>query len=172
MCTESRRDRTGEAGIQIHPLSQSIGAEIRGIDLAGPLSDEHFGAIYQAWLDHQVLLFRDQHLTDPQMVAFSQRFGELDLAPIPGHGRAFVEGIPEMFVISNVVEGGQKIGSLGDGECLWHTDMAYAAVPPKASCLYALEVPDAEGDTGFLNMYAAYETLPAALRDRIQGHTI
>jgi taurine dioxygenase len=172
MSAKSKSDRAGNGTIQILPLSQGIGAEIRGIDLAGPMSDAQFGAVYQAWLDHQVLLFRKQKLMDPQMVAFSQRFGDLDLAPIPGHGRAFVEGIPEMFVISNVVEGGRKIGSLGDGECLWHTDMAYTEVPPKASCLYALEVPDAEGDTGFLNMYDAYETLPDALRARIRGRSI
>lgn len=172
MSTEAKNDPAVGGGIQVRPLTPGIGAEIQGIDLAGPMSGEKFAAVYRAWLDHQVLLFRDQQLADPQMVAFSRRFGDLDLAPIPGHGRAFVEGIPEMFVISNVIEGGRKIGSLGDGECLWHTDMAYAAVPPKASCLYALEVPDAEGDTGFLNMYAAYESLPDALRARIRGRTI
>ena len=158
--------------LQILPLSEDIGAEIRGLDLGQPMSDAVFGAVYQAWLDHQVLLFRGQSLTDPQMIDFSRRSGDLDLAPIPGHGKAFVEGIPEMFVISNVIEGGRKIGSLGDGECLWHTDMAYTEVPPKASCLYSLEVPEAEGDTGFLNMYAVYETLPDDLKRRIEGRTI
>lgn len=160
--------RAGNDGIGIQPLSDDIGAEIRGVDLSRPLSDGDFARIYQAWLDHLVLLFRNQDLTDPQLIAFSRRFGPLDLAPIPGHGRAFVEGLPEMFVVSNVVENGRRIGSLGDGECHWHTDMAYAEVPPKASCLYALEVPAAEGDTGFLNMYAAYETLPASLKRRIE----
>lgn len=158
--------------MRVRPLSDEIAAEIQSVDLSRPLDDDVFAAIYNAWLEHHVLLFRDQDLTDPQMIAFSRRFGELDLAPIPGHGRAFVEGLPEMFVISNVVEDGRPIGSLGDGECLWHTDMAYTPAPPKASCLYALEVPEAEGDTGFLNMYAAYETLPASLRDRIAGRTI
>lgn len=158
--------------IRVSPLAESIGAEVRGVDLRQPISDAEFVQVYQAWLDHQVLLFRDQTITDPQMIEFSRRFGELDLAPIPGHGRAFVEGIPEMFVISNVIEDGRKIGSLGDGECLWHTDMAYTEVPPKASCLYSLEVPEDQGDTGFLNMYDAYETLPGALRAQITGRTI
>lgn len=162
-----------EAGdIVIEPLSSDIGAQIRGVDLSVPMNDSVFATIYQAWLDHQVLLFRDQIITDPQMIAFSRQFGDLDLAPIPGHGRAFVEGIPEMFVISNVIEEGRKIGSLGDGECLWHTDMAYTEVPPKASCLYSLEVPDGEGDTGFLNMYAVYESLPNELKKRIEGRLI
>lgn len=158
--------------VMIEPLSSDIGAEVRGVDLGYSMNDAVFATIYRAWLDHQVLLFRDQNITDPQMIAFSRRFGDLDLAPIPGHGRAFVEGIPEMFVISNVIKDGKKIGSLGDGECLWHTDMAYTEVPPKASCLYSLEVPNAQGDTGFLNMYAAYETLPGELKKSIKGQTI
>ena len=158
--------------VEIVPLTEQIGAEIHGADLSQSMSETLFAAIYRAWLDHHVLLFRDQSLTDPQMIAFSRRFGDLDLAPIPGHGRAFVEGLPEMFVISNVVEDGLNIGSLGDGECLWHTDMAWTPVPAKASCLYALEVPEAQGDTGFLNMYAAYDTLPPELRAQIQGRTI
>lgn len=157
---------------RVAPISADIGAEIQGVDLALPMSDATFGVIYQAWLDHHVLLFRDQQITDPQMIAFSRRFGDLDLAPIPGHGRAFVEGLPEMFVISNVIEDGRKIGSLGDGECLWHTDMAYTPVPPKASCLYALEVPDGEGDTGFLNMYAVYDSLPDKVKEQIEGRSI
>ena len=158
--------------IEVHPLSDRIAAEIGGVDLAAPMSDAVFERIYQAWLDHQVLRFRGQSITDPQMIAFSRRFGELDVAPVAGHGRAFVEGLPEMFVISNVVENGTPIGSLGDGECLWHTDMSYASIPPKASCLYSLEVPEGQGDTGFLNMYHACETLPEALRKRVEGRTI
>lgn len=165
-------NRPSGDGVQAVPLTEDIGVEIRGVDLSQPMSDAAFGEIYGAWLSHQVLLFRDQNITDDDLVAFSGRFGTLDMAPIAGHGRAFVEGIPELFIISNVIEDGTPIGSLGDGECLWHTDMSYRAVPPKASCLYSLEVPDAEGDTGFLNMYTAYETLPAGLREQIEGRTI
>ena len=160
------------ANIEVLPLPGDIGVEIRGIDIAQPLDDATFATIYRAWLDHLVLLFRGQSIDDPQMVAFSRRFGNLDFAPISGHGKAFVEGIPEMFVISNVKENGRNIGSLGDGECLWHTDMAYTDIPPKASCLYSLEVPDGEGDTGFLNMYTAYEKLPDGLKGKIEGRTI
>ena len=158
--------------IEVRPLSGEIAAEIGGVDLAAPMSDAVFDRIYRAWLDHQVLRFRNQAITDPQMIAFSRRFGELDLAPVPGHGKTFVEGLPEMFVISNVVENGTPIGSLGDGECLWHTDMSYTPIPPKASCLYSLEVPEGEGDTGFLNMYHACETLPDPLRTQVEGRTI
>lgn len=159
-------------GFEVRPVSPGVGAEIRGLDLGRELDNETFAAVYQAWLDACVLLFRRQCLSDPQLIAFSRRFGELDMAPINGHGQAFVEGHPEMFVISNVVEGGRVIGSLGDGECLWHTDMSYSEVPPKASCLYSLEVPAAEGDTEFLNMYMAYESLPSDLKAQIEGRTI
>ena len=126
-----------------------------------------FAAIHQAWLDHQVLLFRDQVLTDEDLVAFSRRFGELDEAPIQETGQRFVEGHPEIYVVSNVVQDGVAIGSLGAGEAVWHTDMSYLPDPPKASVLYALEVPPSGGDTSFCSMYAAWDTLPDQLRRRV-----
>ena len=158
--------------IEITPLSAAIGADIIGVDLSGTLDDETFATIYAAWLDHGVLRFRDQRLSDPNIVDFSRRFGELDLAPVSGHGRAAVEGLPEMFVISNVVENGESIGSLGDEELLWHTDMAYTEEPPKASCLYALSVSDTGGETGYIDMHTVYDTLPTDLKRQIEGRTI
>jgi taurine dioxygenase len=80
-----------------------------------------------------------------------------------------VDGFPEIYVVSNVIENGVPIGSLGAGEATWHTDMSYLDEPPKASMLYALEVPPTGGDTWFCNMYLAYESLPDLLRQRIQG---
>ncbi len=158
--------------IEIAPLSAAVGADVIGVDLSTPLDDESFTIVYSAWLDHGVLRFRDQKLSDPNIVDLSRRFGELDLAPVKGHGRAAVTGLPEMFVISNVVENGESIGSLGDSELLWHTDMAYSEEPPKASCLYALSVSTTGGETGYIDMYAVHDTLPADLRDRIEGRTI
>ena len=80
-----------------------------------------------------------------------------------------MEGHPEIYVVSNVIENGVPIGSLGAGEAMWHTDMSYLEIPPKASMLYALEVPAAGGDTYFCNMYRAYESLPDPLKQRIAG---
>src|SRR5207302_4755883 len=114
-------------------------------------------------------LFRDKRLSDRDLIAFSRRFGTLDHAPIQQNGRRFVEGNPEIYVVSNVVENGVAIGSLGAGEAVWHTDMSYLPDPPKASILYALEVPPEGGNTGFVSMYAAYEALPADLKRRIEG---
>src|SRR5207245_9470541 len=119
--------------------------------------------------DHSVLLVRGQELNDEDLAAFSKRFGDLDWAPVQESGRRFVEGHPEIYVVSNVVEKGVPIGSLGAGEATWHTDMSYLEVPPKASILYALDVPRSGGDTYFNNMYAAYEGLPAELKRRIEG---
>jgi taurine dioxygenase len=152
----------------IRPTGNALGAEIKGVDLKS-ISEADFETVHKAWLDHLVLLFRGQQLTDDDLIAFSRRFGHLDWAPIQETGRRFVEGYPEIYVVSNVVENGVPIGSLGAGEAAWHTDMSYLEEPPKASMLYALEIPPGGGDTGFCNMYLAYESLPGELQQRIQG---
>jgi taurine dioxygenase len=155
--------------LEVAPTGAVLGAEIRGFDLR-QISDTEFAAIHQAWLDHSVLLFRGQNLTPDDIIAFGQRFGGLDLAPIQENGRRFVEGKPELYVVSNVLGAdGQPIGSLGAGEAVWHTDMSYLPRPPKASMLYAVEIPPSGGDTHFASMYAAYDALPEALRNRTQG---
>jgi taurine dioxygenase len=84
-------------------------------------------------------------------------------------GRRFVEGLPEIYIVSNVKVNGEPIGSLGDGEAVWHTDMSYLDLPPKASMLYALEIPPTGGNTSFCTMYGVYEALPQQLKDRIAG---
>ena len=149
--------------VDVIPTGAALGAEIRGVDLRA-IDDASFGALYQAWLDHAVVLVRDQQLTDADLVAFSRRFGALDQAPIQENGRRFVDGYPEIYVVSNVVENGVAIGSLGAGEAVWHTDMSYLPDPPKASALYALEVPPSGGDTSFCTMYGAWDALPEDLR--------
>jgi taurine dioxygenase len=156
------------ASLDVVPTGAALGAEVRGVDLRS-IADATFTEIYRAWLDHSVLLFRDQQLSDTNLIAFSRRFGTLDQAPIQENGRRFVEGHPEIYVVSNVVENGIAIGSLGAGEAVWHTDMSYLPDPPKASALYALEVPSAGGDTSFCTMYGAWETLPDDLRATALG---
>ncbi|MBO0735542.1 MAG: TauD/TfdA family dioxygenase [Alphaproteobacteria bacterium] len=166
--------------IAVRPTGAALGADIEGIDLARGLSPDTVGAIKQAWSDHLVLRFRGQHLDDDQLMRFSACFGELDWAPViaalrakvPGQDR-FVEPAEEgrryISVISNIIENGRAVGALGAYESIWHTDMSYNPQPPSASALYALEVPPSGGDTGFANMYLAYETLPEALLGLIRG---
>jgi taurine dioxygenase len=166
MMTVDDRERAGTKPLDVVPTGRGIGAEIRGVDLRR-LDGAQFAQLRDAWLDNLVLLVRGQSLSDADLIAFSRRFGDLDLAPVQETGRRFVEGLPELYVVSNVVENGVPIGSLGDGEAVWHTDMSYVDVPPQASALYALEVPEAGGNTGFVNMYAVYDALPDALKARI-----
>jgi taurine dioxygenase len=152
----------------IIPSGAALAAEIQNVDLKR-VSDRDFNELHGAWLDHLVILFRGQQLGVEDLIAFSRRLGELDWAPVQETGRRFVEGHPEIYVVSNVIENGAPIGSLGAGEAVWHTDMSYLESPPKASMLYALEVPASGGDTHFCNMYRAYESLPDALKERASG---
>jgi len=152
--------------IEVIATGAALGAEVRGIDLRD-LDAAQFSAIERAWHAHQVILVRNQTLDDHELIAFSRRFGALDWAPIQETGRRFVEGLPEIYIVSNVMVNGEPIGSLGAGEAVWHTDMSYLDVPPMASMLYALEVPPAGGNTSFCSMYSVYQALPEALKQRI-----
>lgn len=157
--------------IEIVPTGAALGAELRGIDLRA-VDEAAFAAIHRAWNDHLVLLVRGQALSDDDLIGFSRRLGGLDWAPVQENGRRFVDGKPELYVVSNVVENGVAIGSLGAGEAVWHTDMSYLPDPPKASILYALEVPSSGGATGFCDMYRAYAELPAELKRAIDGRRL
>lgn len=160
--------RLDSHALKIVPTGGGLGAEIRGLDLRN-MDDALFSAIHRAWLDHLVLLFREQQFVPAELIAFSRRLGALDLAPIQESGRRYVEGLPELYVVSNVMKDGEPIGSLGSGEASWHTDMSYLEQPPMASLLYAVEVPPAGGNTEFINMYSLYETLSEQLKHRISG---
>ena len=145
----------------------TVGAEVRGVDLAA-VTGAAIDAIKQAWYRHDVLAFRNQRLTDDDLLAFSRHFGTLDPPPNQGAGRKSPPGYPDVYVVSNVLdEQGEPIGALGDGEALWHTDMSYVAQPPDASMLYSLEIPAIGGDTWFCGMKAALARMPRALVDRI-----
>jgi taurine dioxygenase len=154
----------------VTPLSSALGAQIHGIDAAA-IDDAGFERVRAAWLEHLVLLFRNQRLDDRALVDFTSRFGELEEAPLFG-GRRYVEEHPEVMIISNVAVDGREIGSLGNAEAFWHTDLNFVEEPPAASCLFAHEVPPTGGDTGFANMYAAFEALPEDVAARIAGRRI
>ena len=154
--------------LNVVPLG-ALGAEVRGVDLARPTAME-IDAIKKAWYRHDVLVFRNQRLTDADLLAFSRHFGTLDSPPNQGAGRKSPPGYPEVYIVSNVLdEQGEPIGALGDGEAAWHTDMSYAAQPPDASMLYSLEIPARGGDTWFSSMKAALAKMPRRLLERIRG---
>jgi len=148
----------GYSRIEVEPSSGALGAEISGIDLAS-IDDATFEEIHRAWLDHQVLFFRDQKITPAEQTAFAERFGELDtypfIAPLPGHPH----------VIPIIKEKDTRM-NFGGG---WHSDMSYQEKPVKATLLYAIEVPARGGDTLFANMFAAYDGLSAGMHDLIDG---
>ena len=158
--------------VTITPLSPAVGAEIVRIDLTA-LSADEFSQIERAWHRHSVPLFREQTLSDDDLLAFSRRLGELDPPPNQERGRISPPGYPDVYVVSNVLdEKGEPIGALGAGEATWHTDMSYLDLPPDASMLYALEIPATGGDTYFCGMQAAWAALPAALQAKLRGRRI
>jgi alpha-ketoglutarate-dependent taurine dioxygenase len=157
--------------VSIRNLGAPLGAEVGGIDLSKPVAREDVETIEGVWRDRLVVVFHEQKLTDRQLIAFSKCFGELDPPGPNPYGEPFNKEHPELNVISNVVEDGKPIGNLGDGEAVWHADMTYVEVPPKAAMLHSLEVPppEAGGNTYFANMFAAYDTLPADLKKAADG---
>ena len=150
-----------------------IAADIQDANLSQPLDDVSIAAITEAWNENLVLRFRNQHLSDADLIRFSSYFGELDPPGPNPYGVTFLPEFPEINVISNVKDDtGVPIGNLGDGEAVWHADMTYIDNPPEAGILYALEVPVGQGDTHFANMVAAYNDLPSDLRVAIEGKTL
>jgi taurine dioxygenase len=162
--TPTLRSRANEE-FGVRPLTPTIGAEIIGVDLSRPLTDEIFENILDAWHRHCVILFRDQHLSEDDQVRFGERFGP----PAVSHTRRFTTKNPAVMLISNIRENGELIGALPDGEMHFHTDQCHQERPALASMLYSLEVPSTGGNTLFANAYLAYETLPAAIKHKIEG---
>ncbi|AOZ02694.1 taurine dioxygenase [Cupriavidus sp. USMAHM13] len=151
--------------VEIRPFDAPLGAEVIGLDLSAPLGDAEFARIHRAHLDHHVVVFRDQRITPAQQVAFSRRFGPLQIHvlhqfQLPGH--------EEILVVSNVIENGRPIG-LGDAGHFWHSDLSYKEKPSLGSLLHAQELPAEGGDTLFANMHLAWDTLPAHLRQAVEG---
>jgi len=151
--------------LQTRPLSPALGAEIVGVDLSLPMSDELFEKVRQCWHDNVVILFRNQHLSEADQVRFAERFGPLAIS----HTRRYTTANPAVMLISNIRENGKQIGALPDGEMQFHSDQCYQEKPAMASMLYAIEVPSVGGNTLFANAYKAYETLPDDIKRRLDG---
>ena len=156
--------------VEVLPTGAPLGAEIRGVDLSVDLDTATLESIKKAWDEHLVLLFRDQQLNEPLLLAFARHFGELDPPGPNPYGQTFLPEYPELNVISNVRDAdGRPVGNLGDGEAVWHADMTYLDTPPKGAIVYGVEIPSGQGDTYFANMITAYAASPDNLKQRIAG---
>jgi taurine dioxygenase len=164
-------DAATKTRLEIVPLSQHIGAELRGIDLRERPDDATIRAIYQAWLDHLVIVFPGQTLSQEDLLRVTGYFGELSELSRPA--KYFPKGysslLPGIMLISNIRENGEPIGALPDGEMMFHHDMIHAEVPSKGTLLYSVEIPSTGGNTLFASGYAAYDTLDPKIRGRLEG---
>ncbi len=145
--------------IVVEPVAGALGAEVSGIDLAEPLSETDFDALHRAFLEHQVIFFRDQALDPDSHKELGQRFGDLNVHPyyeaLPGH--------PEILPVLKEPEAAENIGGT------WHSDVTFLPEPALGSILYALEVPPAGGDTMFSSQYHAYDSLSDGMKEMLDG---
>ncbi|MFK3684888.1 MULTISPECIES: TauD/TfdA dioxygenase family protein [Pseudomonas] len=160
-------DSAQPQSFEIRPFSGAVGAEIIGLDLAQPVNAEDFSRIHRAHLDHHVLVFRDQRITPDQQIAFSRRFGELQIHVLK---QFLLQGHPEILIVSNIIEDGRNVG-LGDAGKFWHSDLSYKELPSLGSMLHAQELPSEGGDTLFADMHKAWDAVPEALRKVVEGRS-
>ena len=152
--------------LSTRPLTPTFGLEILDVDLRQP-TDNMIAEIDALWVKHPVLLLRNQLLDEVQQIAFSKRFGEINI-----HVRTDIRSRshPEVVMVSNLrLENGDNIGALASGEAKWHTDSCYKSKPDTGSILYALEVPEDGGKTAWANLQLAYEALPDATKTKLEG---
>jgi taurine dioxygenase len=154
----------------VQPCAKHLGAEISGVDLSRAIDTETFAKIDQTYAKYGVIFFRNQDFSPDQQISFSGRFGEVGSFPLAQYS---LDGHPEILLVSNIQKDNVNIG-LADAGQTWHTDMSWSALPPRGTALYAKEIPinnddDVFGDTLFASASAAYEALPDALKNRIEG---
>jgi len=145
--------------LAIRRVAGALGAEISGVDLSQELPDATIAAIRQALLDHQVIFFRDQQLTPARQVAFGRRFGPLNVHP-------YVGGMADHPEVMEIIKEPDERLNFGGG---WHSDMSFLERPAIGSILYAVETPEAGGDTLFASQIAAYEALSDGLKRALEG---
>jgi taurine dioxygenase len=157
---------------EVIPSGKILGATIMGLDLAQPLSAADFSLVRNALGAHGVLRFPRQQLTARQLVDFSARFGKLEINVANSYQEP---GLPEVMILSNMVENGKPIG-LSDAGQSWHTDMSYSKTIAFANVLYGIKIPRRDGrtlgNTEFCSMHAAYDGLPDELKQRLDGMTV
>ncbi|MDQ7970213.1 MAG: TauD/TfdA family dioxygenase [Oxalicibacterium faecigallinarum] len=161
----SNRGWRAQHNLAILPFDAPLGAEIIGLDLSREVTSHDFSRLHRAHLDHHLLVFRDQRITPDQQIAFSRRFGPLQIHIL---NQFQLAGHPEILIISNIKQDGKPIG-LGDAGHFWHSDLSYVRTPSLGSMLHAQELPEEGGDTLFANMHLAWDTLAPHLRAAVAG---
>ena len=155
------------SSLTVHPLTPRIGAEIDGVNLAADLDDALFRKIYEAFLQHHVLVFRDQDLPPARQVEFGRRFGKPQIHVL---NQFHDSEHPELYLLSNLDDQGQPSGAHPDpGTVYWHTDGSWTERRTIATMLYSIEAPREGGETHIANMYAAYEALDDGMKERLDG---
>lgn len=158
--------------LTITALSDALGAEITGVDLSRRVDDQTIASIRRAWLDHLVIVVRDQRISAEDQMRFCRCFGELGQRSRPASSRRETkigDAPPEVMYVSNRKQDGRYTGSLPEGEMQFHIDQCYTREPAAATALYAVEVPTSGGDTLFANLYSAYASLPHQLKQAVEG---
>ncbi|MEM7253766.1 MAG: TauD/TfdA family dioxygenase [Pseudomonadota bacterium] len=156
--------------LEIRRLAAPFGAQILGVDLNQGLSPTSLASIRDAWLEHAVLLFRDQRLSDEALLDFAAALGPLEPPGPNPYGGPLHPHYSDLNVISNIKNAeGRPLGNLGDGEAVWHADMTYREQPPLGAILHAIELPPSGGNTEFASMTAALDALPPDLHQRALG---
>jgi taurine dioxygenase len=159
--------------MQILPLHKALGAEVIGVDLRQTLDDATIKALRSAFDEHIVLVIRGQSLDEEAQLRAAGYFGKVAYRrrPLDGIGPGGNYESPFMMV-SNIVKDGKPIGAFGDGEMWFHHDTSYYAEPHRATLLYSMVLPTWGGNTCFTNMYKAYDMIPRALRDKLEGRKV
>ncbi len=151
------------------PLTEWVGAEIKGLDLREVLNEGTIAALRDVWLRHHVLLFRDQDLSEAQQIRFAGYFGRAMEANQSVNKERRPDADPRLMLVSNIRENGKLIGTLPDGELNFHSDSAFLERPLMATLLYSVLVTSRGGNTRFVNMHAVLDSLPGDLRAAIEG---
>jgi len=159
--------------MKVTPLSSALGAEVTGIDLSRPLDLVSAQALREAFDQNVVLCIRDQQLSEEDQLRAAGIFGKVHVRRKPANGRdPGGQWDTPFMLVTNIVENGKAIGVFGDGEMWFHHDTSYYPEPHRATLLYSMKLPSWGGNTCFSNMYKAYENIPRALRDRLEGRRI